>query len=132
MAFESGRRASHAFQVGEHDTATALGSGDVPVLGTPRLLAWAEAVSVAALAGQLPVGATSVGSYVVVEHLAASPVGVNVTVTATVTGGSGRSVEIGWEAVQDGATVVGRGTVRRTIVDRERFLGRASGYPGSA
>ena len=50
--------------VGEGDLARALGSGDVPVLGTPRMIALAEAATVAALAGTLEQGRTSVGTRV--------------------------------------------------------------------
>ncbi|MGA0092648.1 MAG: thioesterase family protein, partial [Candidatus Nanopelagicales bacterium] len=66
-----------AFAVSAADTATALGSGDVPVLATPRLIAWLEAATVDACP---PLGSdeTSVGTRVEVEHLAASPVGASV------------------------------------------------------
>src|SRR5256885_2564116 len=68
--------------VTDDDTATALGSGDVPVLATPRLLAWAEAATVATLDGRLDANATSVGSRVELEHRAASAVGTKITVEA--------------------------------------------------
>ncbi|MEO6471098.1 MAG: thioesterase, partial [Aeromicrobium sp.] len=64
------------------DTAVALGSGDLPVLATPRLLAWLEEATCAAL--DLNAGQTSVGTRVDIEHLAASLVGAVVTATATV------------------------------------------------
>ncbi|HKC27022.1 MAG TPA: hotdog domain-containing protein [Jatrophihabitans sp.] len=85
-----GAHARRQHVVTDHDTATALGSGDVPVLATPRLLAWAEAATIAALAGRIDDGATSVGTHVVMAHLAASPVGAAVTVTAEVVAVSGR------------------------------------------
>ena len=50
------------------DTATALGSGDVAVLATPRLLAWLEAATVAAAADVVGPGETSVGTRVELEH----------------------------------------------------------------
>ena len=76
--------------VGEDDTATAMGSGDVPVLATPRLLALAEAATVAAVAGTVSSERTSVGTRVELEHLAASPVGVRVSVRAELVGVDGR------------------------------------------
>ena len=61
--------------VTEADFASALGSGDVAVLGTPRMIALAEAATVKAVAGALGDGQTSVGTRVNVRHLAASPLG---------------------------------------------------------
>jgi predicted thioesterase len=54
--------------VADTDTALAMGSGDVPVLGTPRLLALAEAAAVAAIRPSLEFSLTSVGTSVVMEH----------------------------------------------------------------
>src|SRR5258708_32444032 len=76
--------------VTEADTATALGSGDVPVLGTPRLLALAEAASVAAVAPHLASGQTTVGTAVSLEHSRPSPVGPAVPLQAELTEREGR------------------------------------------
>ena len=54
--------ATLAFTVTDADTAAAVGSGDLPVLGTPRLLAWAEAATCAAVADELDEHRTSVGT----------------------------------------------------------------------
>src|SRR2546423_14188906 len=75
MALEPGLSASVRLTVTEADTAQALGSGDVPVLATPRLLALAEAASVRATARHLPAGTTTVGTRVALDHLAATPIG---------------------------------------------------------
>ena len=110
--------------VTDADTALALGSGGLPVLGTPRLVAWCEAASCRALEGRLPPGSSSVGTAVVVEHLAASAVGETVTVVAVVRTVTGRRIELEVEATDAGCTVVGRGTIERVVVDDERFLAR--------
>src|SRR5262245_8920965 len=81
----AGLRASVTHQVGDADTAVALGSGDVPVLGTPRLLALAEAACVAAVAPQLAAGHTTVGTAVSLEHRRPSPVGTSIEVEAELT-----------------------------------------------
>jgi fluoroacetyl-CoA thioesterase len=124
----AGRSAVRAFAVGASDLATALGSGDVPVLATPRLIAWMEAATVDAVAGALPDGATTVGTAVEVDHVAASSLGASVMVSATVEGVEGRSLRFDCEAVQthpDGSSsVIGHGSITRAIVDRERFLAR--------
>ncbi|MFT4299180.1 MAG: hotdog domain-containing protein [Aeromicrobium sp.] len=103
------------------DTARAVGSGDLEVLGTPVLIAWCEAATCAALA--LPETQTSVGTHVDVCHLAPSPVGATVRVSATVTERSDRTAVFAVEA-RDADTLLASGTVTRAIVDRERFVAR--------
>ena len=109
--------------VGDDDTAAALGSGSLPVLGTPRLLAWCEAATCAALDQVLDQGSTSVGTRVSLEHLAPSAVGAALAVTASVAHVDGRLVRFTVEARQAGR-LVGSGEVTRVVVDAERFLAR--------
>ena len=116
-----GRTATRELVVSEADTAVAVGSGSLPVLGTPVLLAWCEATTCAAL--DLPEGQTSVGTRVSLEHLAASPVGATVTVTATVAYVDGRLVRFTVEA-RMGDVLVGAGEITRVVVDAERFMSR--------
>lgn len=116
--------ATLTFTVNEGDTATALGSGSLPVLGTPRLLAWSEAATCAAIEPALPAGATSVGTRVSLEHLAASPVGAAVTVTAESAYVDGRLHRFTVAARHTDGKLVGTGEVTRVVVDVERFLGR--------
>ncbi|MCK5891896.1 hotdog domain-containing protein [Aeromicrobium sp.] len=103
------------------DTARAVGSGDLDVLGTPVVIAWCEAATMAAL--ELEPQLTSVGTHVDVRHLAPSPVGAMIEVHAEVTERTERSATFAVEA-RDGGTVVASGTVVRAVVDRERFLAR--------
>jgi predicted thioesterase len=120
-----GRTATREFVVSEADTAVSVGSGSLPVLGTPVLLAWCEAVTCAAL--DLEEGATSVGTRVSLEHLAASPVGATLAVTASVAYVDGRLLRFVVEARQTspGAEkLVGSGEVTRVVVDTKRFMGR--------
>jgi predicted thioesterase len=111
--------------VGDGDTAAAMGSGDVAVLATPRLLALAEAATVAALGRALEDGQTTVGSRIELEHLAASPVGTRVTVRAELTAVDGRLLRFDVSAQHPDGTVVARGRITRVVVDRARFLERA-------
>jgi len=123
--------AQQSYVVTAADTAASLGSGDVPVLATPRLVAWLEAATVAALAGDLVEGSTSVGTHVDVRHLAASLVGSVVTVRAELTAQDGRTATFAVSAHQQGGTgeqvTVAAGEVTRVVVDRDRFLSRALG-----
>lgn len=117
--------AALTFVVTDDDTAATLGSGSLPVLGTPRLLAWCEAATCAAIRPALPEGGTSVGTRVTLEHRAASPVGAEVEVTASATYVDGRLHRFTVVARHpaDGK-VVGTGEVTRVVVDAERFLSR--------
>lgn len=125
---DKGQSATLEFTVTGEDTAAAVGSGDLAVLATPTLLAWCEAATCSAIARSLSQGQTSVGTRVSLEHLAASPVGERVEVTATLAYVDGRLVR--FEVVAGHATdgkVVGHGEVTRVVVDRERFLARIGG-----
>jgi fluoroacetyl-CoA thioesterase len=126
-----GLRASVRAAVTEADTAEAMGSGDVPVLATPRLLALAEAATCAAVAPQLAGGFTTVGTSASVEHRKASPLGAEIVVEAELTEVDGRRLVFGFiaRAADTGEdVVVGAGTVERVVLDRARFIART--YPG--
>lgn len=117
--------AAMTFTVTDDDTAAALGSGALPALGTPRLLAWCEAATCAAIESSLPEGATSVGTQVVLEHLAPSPVGAEVEVTAEPACADGRLHRFTVSARHAGEQeLVGRCEVTRVVVDPDRFLSR--------
>src|SRR5262245_35312181 len=75
MELTAGLAARVELTVTDADTAQALGSGDVPVLGTPKVLALMEAASVVATAARLEPGLTTVGTRVELDHRAATPVG---------------------------------------------------------
>ncbi|MEU5862141.1 MULTISPECIES: thioesterase family protein [unclassified Nonomuraea] len=126
MTLSPGLRSQLLTMVERSDTAEKFGSGDVPVLATPRLLALAERATVEAVRPQLAEGETSVGTRVELEHLAASPLGAHVELTAELTEVDGRRLVFTFEARDLQGTVVGRGTVERVVVDRARFLARVS------
>jgi fluoroacetyl-CoA thioesterase len=119
--------------VADTDTAIAMGSGEVPVLGTPRLLALAEAAAVAAIRSSLEPGLTSVGTSAVLEHKRPSPVGAEVVVETELTEVTGRRLVFRFIARHDRLPgspddqdeVVGAGTLERVLVDRDWFVSRA-------
>jgi fluoroacetyl-CoA thioesterase len=80
-----GLRATVRAVVSQADTAASMGSGDVPVLATPRLLALAEAATVAAVAPHLGAGQISVGTAARLEHRRPSPLGAELWVEAELT-----------------------------------------------
>jgi predicted thioesterase len=119
-----GQSATLEFTVTGDDTAVALGSGSLEVLATPRMLAWCEAATCAAVDQDLPDERTSVGTRVQLEHVGASAVGAVVRVTATVSYVDGRLVRFQVAAEQDAGQLVAHGEVTRVVVDRDRFLAR--------
>lgn len=124
-SFTPGLTARVELTVTDADTAQAVGSGDVPVLGTPRVLALAEAATVAATATRMPAGQTTVGLRVELDHRAPTPVGRTVVAQARLAAVEGRRLHFE-VTVADGAETVAEGRVERVLVDRQRFVERAS------
>ena len=116
---------SDVHRVTDADTARALGSGEVPVLGTPRLIAWLEAATVRAAAPFTGPGETTVGTAVRVRHLGATHVGGRVEVTARPPARTGaRRLTFAVRAVDAAGLAVAEGEIDRAVVDRRRFLER--------
>ncbi|GAA1970317.1 thioesterase family protein [Catenulispora subtropica] len=106
------------------DTAEALGSGDLPVLGTPRLIALAEQATVAAAAGLLADGQTTVGTRVRFDHLYPTRVGGTVTAAAELTHRDDRLLRFTVAAHDGDGRLVGEGEITRVIVDAKRFMAK--------
>lgn len=115
--------------VTEANTAQALGSGSVPVYATPALVALLEQAAVNALAPHLPPGMTTVGVRIDVQHLAATPVGMDVQAQATLAGQEGRTLFFD-VAARDGVEQIAQGVHQRVLVDQQRFLARANAKTG--
>jgi len=128
MTLQPGLRAAFWYVVTEADTAAAVGSGEVPVLATPRVLALAERATVAAVAGALEAGTTTVGTRVELDHLAPSPVGAEVAVWAVLERVEGRRLVFTIRLL-DGDRPVARGLVTRVVVDAAAFVRDAGGGP---
>lgn len=124
--WEPGLTASQSFVVTDDDTAESVGSGSLPVLGTPRLLAWCESATCAAIDAALDTGSTSVGTRVAIEHLAASAVGASIDVVAHLDHVDGRLLRFSVTA-REGTTLVGSGEMTRVVVDTDRFMKRVTG-----
>ena len=105
------------------DCITFLGGGVRPSLATPAMIKWMEYCCRDAIYPHLEEGNDSVGVKVSVAHLAATPMGQQVTYAARVTEVVGRRVGFDVEAF-DGTEVVGRGTHERFVVDVSRFAAR--------
>ncbi len=120
MSIAPGLRGVAEIVVGDADTARSLGSGDVDVLGTPRVVALVERATLAALAGRLDAARTTVGSRVELDHLAPSGVGATVRAEVTLEAVHGRRL-VFTATVSEAGRVVARGTLTRVEVERARF-----------
>jgi len=122
--FPPGLTARVELTVTDADTAQSHGSGDVPVLASPRVLALAEAATVAATARHIPGGITTVGVRAELSHLAPTPVGHRVYALATLAKIAGRRLffEV---VVRKDDLLVAEVLVERLLLDRRRFIEKA-------
>ena len=104
-------------------TAVRMGSGDMPVLATPAMMALMENAAMLAVADELPGGSTTVGGHIASSHLRPSKIGDVVRAVAEVTKVDGRKIEFNVSAYS-GDVLLGEGTHLRIVVDRERFMSK--------
>jgi len=124
-AITPGLSATTHYQVDKASTAGRVGSGSVDVLSTPELVRLMEMTAVAALADHLPPGFTTVGAAISVKHLAPTPVGLNVTVDATLSEVQGRQLKFDIVA-RDDVEEIGHATHQRVVISLENFMARAN------
>ncbi len=110
--------------VTDADTAERLGSGDLPVLATPRLINWLERAAFAAASEGLSEAQTTVGTHVKVEHIKGTPVGATVTVSCSKPVSDGRRLIFHVTVLDESGETVATAEIHRAVVDRERFLRR--------
>ena len=118
-------------RVGVEHTAPSIGSGVIPVLGTPVMINLMEGAALAAVEHLLPVGHQSLGIHLDVRHIAATPIGMRVRATAELTNVEGRTLTFRVEA-RDETEVIGDGTHQRVVVNVARFDQRAQRKAGGA
>ena len=109
--------------VGNTDTSVAMGSGDVEVLGTPRLVALFEQATIDALRGVLETGQSSVGMRVQVDHLQPTPVGAEIVAEASLDKIEGRRMTFTVTASDSGG-LVAAGKVTRVVIDVDKFMSK--------
>ena len=118
---EIGLKHTSELTVTDYVTAIAMGSGDMPVLATPAMMALMENAAMLAIADVLPEDCTSVGGHIESSHLRPSKIGDKISAIAEVTKIDGKIVEFK-VAAYSGETLLGEGTHLRFIVDKERFM----------
>ena len=120
---EVGLKHTSELTVTDAVTAVRMGSGDMPVLATPAMMALMENAAMLAVADELPEGSTTVGGHIASSHLRPSKIGDVVRAIAEVTKVDGRKIEFNVSAYS-GDVLLGEGTHLRFVVDRERFMSK--------
>lgn len=123
---EIGLKHTSELRVSEALTAIAVGSGDMPVLATPMMMALMENAAMLAVRDKLPEGSTTVGGHIESTHLKPSKIGDVVKAEAEVTKVDGKKIEFRVSAYS-GETLIGEGTHLRFIVDRQKFMSKITG-----
>ena len=124
MEITIGMKGEVSSYVEREDTAREVGSGDLLVYATPCMVALMEGAACEAIAKALPDTQTTVGTALSIEHLSATPVGLDVRAVAEVTAVEGKVITFSVTAF-DEAGEIGRGTHKRVIVNSQKFLDKA-------
>jgi len=118
---------TQSIQVTENQTAVNLGSGTLPVFGTPALIALMENTAMKLLV-DLPADSTSVGISINIQHLKASIVGNKINCTAIITAIEGRKYSFKLEATDQVGNLIGEGVHERFIVNTEKFMSKLASH----
>ena len=110
--------------VEREDTAKEVGSGSLLVYATPCMVALMEGAACEAIEEAMDDSKTSVGTLLNIEHISATPVGLDVRAEATVTAVDGKVITFEVRAF-DEASEIGKGTHKRVIVPTQKFLDKA-------
>lgn len=120
---EIGLKHTSELTVTEAVTAINMGSGDMPVLATPAMLALMENAAMLAVATKLPEGSTTVGGHIESSHLKPSKLGEKVSASAEVIKVEGKKIWFNIKAYS-GVSLLGEGTHLRFVVDKVAFMSR--------
>ena len=107
--------------VEREDTAKEVGSGDLLVYATPCMVALMEGAACEAIAEAMSENQTTVGTMLNIEHISATPVGLDVQAVAEVTAVEGKVITFDVKAY-DEAGEIGHGTHKRVVINSQKFL----------
>lgn len=109
-------------------TAAAVGSGALPVFGTPFMAAMMENAALTAMQTFLDAGQGSVGTRLDIHHDAPTPIGMKVWAEAEITGVSENRKMVEFKvSAWDEKGPIGGGTHTRAIINSQRFLDKCNG-----
>jgi fluoroacetyl-CoA thioesterase len=130
MGIEVGLTAEMTHTVTEEESAASYGSGLMPVLSTPHLVALMERTARKVIEPELAPAQNNVGIRIDIQHMAATPVRMEVRVRAELLEVDGRRLRFRVEA-WDQEEKIGEGYHERFIIDTERFLKGVENKAGS-
>ena len=123
MVIEVGMKGEVSTLVEREDTAATVGSGLLLVYSTPCMVALMEGAACEAIAEALGENQTTVGTALNIEHISATPVGLDVRAEAEVTAVEGKVITFHVKAF-DEAGQIGHGTHKRVVINSQKFLER--------
>ena len=121
MKIEIGMKGEVSTLAEREDTALEVGSGSLLVYATPCMVALMEGAACEAIAEGLEETETTVGIELNIQHISATPVGMEVRAEAEVTAVEGKIITFALRAF-DEAGEIGKGTHKRALVNSQRFL----------
>ena len=121
MEITVGMKGEVGTTVEREDTALEVGSGSLLVYATPCMVALMEGAACEAIAEALGENQTTVGTALNIEHISATPVGLEVRAEAEVTAVEGKVITFEIKAF-DEAGEIGRGTHKRVLINSQKFL----------
>ncbi|MCI7596510.1 MAG: thioesterase family protein [Lachnospiraceae bacterium] len=124
MELKPGIVGKQSVMVTEAMTAQKLGSGELPVLATPQMIALMENTAYKSVAAYLGEGQGTVGTRIAVNHLAATPVGMEVSLESELVEIDRKRLVFTVKAY-DASGCIGEGEHERFIIDNQRFLEKA-------
>ena len=114
---------SKEFIVKPEHTAAVIGSGGLPVLSTPNLIAYIENVCYEWLETQVDETCTSVGTQMEMRHLRPTKVSEKVTIEIEIIEKNDKNATFNCVAIHQGITI-GTAKHKRSIVEIESFMGK--------
>ncbi|MGN1314819.1 MAG: thioesterase family protein [Lachnospiraceae bacterium] len=121
MELQAGIKGKQTLTVTEEMTAIRLGSGELPVLATPMMIALMENTAYKSVAEYLEKGQGTVGTSIAVSHTAATPVGMEITLESELVEVERKRLKFKVKAY-DACGSIGEGEHQRFIIDNERFM----------
>ena len=107
--------------VSDKNTAITHGSGSISVFATPAMIALMENAALSSVQPYLPEGQTTVGTKMATSHIAATPMGMEVTAKSELVEIDGKRLTFKVEAY-DAREKIGEGSHDRFIINIEKFM----------
>ena len=124
MEITVGMKGEVSTVVEREDTAKEVGSGSLLVYATPCMVALMEGAACEAIEEAMDDTKTTVGTELNIQHVSATPVGLDVRAEAVVTAVDGKVITFEIHAY-DEAGEIGKGTHKRVVVPTQKFLEKA-------